>query len=490
MSKPHTILDLNKYVKLSRELAILGEYEKALSKYKTVLNIVTQRNSEVTDLSLKDKWSQVENLIQKEIIMTQKALNIARTFQNSNETNNEEPKNGHNPRWKKLNGMRFLEYLEKEEPEDKKERDPDLWPIPKVKSKNNKNSGFNKDNDKGKEDENDPKSGKSAFYLHYYPEGEGPDGELIEMIEREIMVKNPNVKFEDIGGLEEAKNTLKIEVILPLLMPDFFRGVRHPRKGILLFGPPGTGKTLLAKALATQIKATFFNLSPTTFTSKWKGESKKLVQILFEMARFYAPSIVFINEVDVIGEKRDDGDNEVSLKLMAEMLKQMDRISDKSDQEDLSVEELKKNSVIIMGDTCLPWYLHDALKRRFEKKIYIPLPNSEGRREIFMINMKGIDVQPNIDWDKLVLKTNGLSGADIADVCREASLIKMRQLIYITRGKMRFSLIRDKHTFKFKELNEPLSQSDFDTALMREFGPIDPNYIKRYQQFNDEYANK
>ena len=544
MSKVHTVLDLSDYVKLARELAILGDYERSLSKYKTALNIVTQRKSEVTDLSLKDKWSQVENLIKNEIIMTHEALKIARTFQNSDETrlerarqeemrNNqilmrdyEEPKNEikqqkneYDPRWKRFGGMRPFEVWEKGEPEDKKERDPDVWSPPKVKPKNNQNRGFDREraknynpkaganygnvgkapaggkganskggNDKGKKD--DPKSGKSAFYLHYYPEGEGPDGELIEMVEREVMEKNPNVKFEDIAELEGAKNTLKEAVLLPLLMPDFFRGVRRPWKGVLLYGPPGTGKTLLAKALATQGKTTFFNVSPTTFASKWKGESEKLVRILFEMARFYAPSTVFIDEVDAIGQKRGDGDNEASRKVMAEMLVQMDGVSGKLDQEDLSVEELKKNIVMVMGATNLPWDLDDALRRRFEKRVYIPLPNSVGRREMFRINTKGIDVQPNIDWDKLVIKTDGYSGADIANVCREASLMQMRRILSRTGGKLNFTMIRDNPTFVMKELDAAVTQNDFEEAIKHISKSVSQNDIKKYEQFTEEYSNK
>ena len=132
--------------------------------------------------------------------------------------------------------------------------------------------------------------------MNRYPEdnGNGPDTDLIEMIEREVVEMNPNVNFDDIAELESAKRALTEAVVLPLLMPDFFVGLRRPWKGVLLYGPPGTGKTLLAKALATQGKTTFFNVSPTTFASKWKGESEKLVRILFEMARFYAPSTIFI----------------------------------------------------------------------------------------------------------------------------------------------------------------------------------------------------
>jgi len=541
MSRPHTVLDLNDYVKLARELDILGDYEKALSKYKTALNIVIQRKAEVTDLSLKDKWSQVENLIKNEIVLSHEALKIARTFQNNDETrlerarqeemkNNkilmrdfEQPKNEvkpkqqqqneFDPRWKRFGGMKPFEVWEKGNPEDLKKhnRDPDVWSPPKAKPKdNNKNPGFNREraknfnpqgkgpagkggnikgNDKGNK-EKDPRSGKSPFYLHHYPEGEGPDGELIEMVEREVMEKNPNVKFEDIAELEGAKNTLKEAVLLPLLMPDFFRGIRRPWKGVLLYGPPGTGKTLLAKALATQGKTTFFNVSPTTFASKWKGESEKLVRILFEMARFYAPSTIFIDEVDSIGQKRGEGDNEASRKVMAEMLVQMDGVSGKLDQEDLSIEELKKNIVMVMGATNLPWDLDDALRRRFEKRVYIPLPNSVGRKEMFRINMKGIKVQNDLDVNRLVQLTDGYSGADIANVCREASLMQMRRKLMKTGGRLNFTMIKNNPSCLMNELDAPVTQLDMETAIKNISKSVSQNDIKKYEQFTEEYSNK
>ena len=540
MSKPQTILELNECIKLARELDILGDYEKALSKYQTALNLVIQKKSEVSDSSLKENWSQVEALINNEIKMTQDALKFARTFQNSDETrlerakqeeirnqnlrriNQEQNEIQYDPRWKRFGGMRPFEVWEKDEPEDPKERDPDVWSPPKVKPNQNQNRGFNRErakaydpkkaagygnvgkappgkgqNQKGKDtgknnvkDENDPRKGKSAFYLHYYPEGEGPDGELIEMVEREMMERSPNVKFDDIAELEGAKNTLKEAVLLPLLMPDFFRGVRRPWKGVLLYGPPGTGKTLLAKALATQGKTTFFSVSPTTFASKWKGESEKLVRILFEMARFYAPSTVFIDEVDALGQKRGDSDNEASRKVLAEMLVQMDGISGKLDQEDLSVEELKKNIVMVMGATNLPWDLDEALRRRFEKRVYIPLPNSVGRREMFRINTKDIEVANNIDWDKLVIKTEGYSGADIANVCREASLINSRDVLTGTRGKINFTLIRDNPSIVTKLLQAPVTQSNFEEAIKHITSSVSRSDVKKYEEFTQEYSNK
>jgi katanin p60 ATPase-containing subunit A1 len=120
---------------------------------------------------------------------------------------------------------------------------------------------------------------KSSFLLHCYPDGVGPDSDLIEMLEKEVVDCNPNVRFEDIAELDQAKNVLKEAVLLPLLMPEFFKGIRRPWRGVLLYGPPGTGKTLLAKALATQGKTTFFNVSSSSFASKWRGESEKLIRV-------------------------------------------------------------------------------------------------------------------------------------------------------------------------------------------------------------------
>ena len=131
-----------------------------------------------------------------------------------------------------------------------------------------------------KEGKDNKDNNKSPFLLHHYsPDGVGPDTDLIEMLEKEVIDTNPCVKFEDIADLDVAKKALQEAVLLPLIFPEYFKGIRRPWKGVLLYGPPGTGKTMLAKALATMGKTTFFNVHSSSFASKWRGESEKLVRV-------------------------------------------------------------------------------------------------------------------------------------------------------------------------------------------------------------------
>ena len=264
------------------------------------------------------------------------------------------------------------------------------------------------------------------------------DHGLVEQLEREIVQFDCNVRWDDIAELEEAKRLLFEAVTLPQIMPDYFRGIRRPWRGILLYGPPGTGKTLLAKAVATECDTTFFNVKSSSIASKFRGESERTLRLLFEMARFYGPSTVFFDEIDAIASARGkSSEHEASRRLKSELLVQMDGLSVAADDNDDDDDELlaggaspkkkkKSGAVIVLAATNLPWELDDALRRRLEKRIYIPLPGDTGRIALFKINLASLAIAPDVEtgWAQLTAATRGYSGADITNIARDGALLR------------------------------------------------------------------
>ena len=195
-----------------------------------------------------------------------------------------------------------------------------------------------------------------------------------------------------------------------------------------MFGPPGTGKTMLAKAVASEGGTTFFNISASSLSSKFRGESEKLVRILFEMARFYAPTTIFMDEIDALAGKRGGGnESECSRRVMSELLIQMDGATSTSSAGANSASDEQGKHIMVLAATNRPMDLDDALRRRLEKRVYIPLPEPEGRLQLFKINLKSVKLASDINWDKLVQMTEGYSGADLANVCRDASMMPLRK---------------------------------------------------------------
>jgi katanin p60 ATPase-containing subunit A1 len=269
-------------------------------------------------------------------------------------------------------------------------------------------------------------------------------------------------------------------VVWPTLMPNYFQGIRKPWKGVLMFGPPGTGKTLLAKAVATQCKTTFFNVTATTLTSKYRGESERLVRLLFEMARHYAPSTIFIDEIDSICTKRGgDGEHEASRRVKSELLIQMDGVSTNSIDENGN-----SKMVIVLAATNFPWDLDEALRRRLEKRIYIPLPTRAGRRELFAINLKSLELDPKLNLEELADISEGYSGADITNVCRDASLMPLRKRM---QG-LQLEDVADIKTVE-QEGDRPITREDFAEAFARVQRSVQPTEIEAHEKWIKEFGS-
>ncbi|CAN8318668.1 unnamed protein product [Cochlearia groenlandica] len=248
--------------------------------------------------------------------------------------------------------------------------------------------------------------------------GNGYDDKLVEMINTTIVDRSPSVKWDDVAGLDGAKQALMEMVILPSKRRDLFTGLRRPARGLLLFGPPGNGKTMLAKAVASESQATFFNVSASSLTSKWVGEAEKLVKTLFQVAISRQPSVIFMDEIDSIMSTRSTSENEASRRLKSEFLIQFDGVT--SNPDDL---------VIVIGATNKPQELDDAVLRRLVKRIYVPLPDSNVRKLLFKTKLK---CQPHSlsggDIDKIVRETEGYSGSDLQALCEEAAMMPIREL--------------------------------------------------------------
>ncbi|MHB1868355.1 MAG: CDC48 family AAA ATPase [Nitrososphaerales archaeon] len=267
---------------------------------------------------------------------------------------------------------------------------------------------------------------------------------------REVLVEIPNVRWTDVGGLSLVKRDLQEAVEWPLKYRDVFDYAKtRPPKGILLYGPPGTGKTLLAKAVASESEANFISVKGPELLSKWVGESERGVREIFHKARQAAPCIIFMDELDSLVPTRggSTGDSQVTERVLSQILTELD-----------GLEELR--DVVIIGATNRPDMIDQALLRpgRFDKMMYVGVPDLEARKEIFKIHLNGRPLAKDIGADELAKRTEGYSGADIQAVADTASMLAIREYIDKYKGS-------DVVNAKLKEL--VVTEKQFNEALSK-----------------------
>lgn len=256
------------------------------------------------------------------------------------------------------------------------------------------------------------------------PAAQADSSPMYAQLEELIVREKPDVKWDDVIGMEDAKQAMEEAIVLSIRYPHLFTEERRPPSGILLFGPPGTGKTMLAKACASMTDSTFFSVSSASLVSKYQGESEKLVRELFRMARDCRPSVVFIDEIDALGSKRGDDDTTGVKRLKNELLVQLQKADD-------------EGGIMVLGATNTPFALDPAMRRRFHRRIYIPLPDVRAREAIITAHI-GSDIDTGIttrDIRRFAAQTDGYSAADLAIMVRDALMTPVRHAMRSTHFK-------------------------------------------------------
>ncbi|KAJ8771547.1 hypothetical protein K2173_026724 [Erythroxylum novogranatense] len=292
------------------------------------------------------------------------------------------------------------------------------------------------------------------------------------------------VTFDDIGALENVKDTLKELVMLPLQRPELFcKGqLTKPCKGILLFGPPGTGKTMLAKAVATEAGANFINISMSSITSKWFGEGEKYVKAVFSLASKIAPSVVFVDEVDsMLGRRENPGEHEAMRKMKNEFMVNWDGLRTKDTER-----------VLVLAATNRPFDLDEAVIRRLPRRLMVNLPDAPNRAKILKVILAKEDLSPDVDFDAVAAMTDGYSGSDLKNLCVTAAHRPIKEILEKEKKEHAAALAEGKPTPPLSGSGDirPLNMDDFKYAHERVCASVSSESVNMTEllQWNELYG--
>ena len=313
----------------------------------------------------------------------------------------------------------------------------------------------------GKEEQKKKIEYKYLFNL--YPNEKGPDYELIKIIEEILLVFEGNFSLDNIVGLDNIKNYIQDEIIKSLSNLD--KITNEKIKDVLLYGAPGTGKTFLVKSLSKHKNITFLNFHPANLISQLNKEKEKIIKIIFDIAKFYSPSILFIDEIDILYYNGED-------KVNIELLNQIENISSNNHNNGIK-------NIIIIAATNRPWKLNDKILKKFQKKIYVPLLKEIERKKLFEIFFENSHLDKDINFDEIDKLTEGFTGADIYEIYQDATYEPIRK-----------KLKEDKEFFSkeySKNIELIINNEDIIKAIKNKNKSIRKEELYQFKNFKKEY---
>uniref|UniRef100_A0A672MFX4 Katanin catalytic subunit A1 like 1 n=1 Tax=Sinocyclocheilus grahami TaxID=75366 RepID=A0A672MFX4_SINGR len=424
--------------KKGREYALLGNYDSSMVYYQGVMQQIHKHCQSLRDPALKVKWQQVRQELAEEYEQVKSLVNTLESFKVDKPVDFPNPQPEESPRdpnvWPPPTPAEHRGPVQVKKPitvsKPQRKESPGMQhrgPLgrgqPNIKSErpNTRDGRGNKAKDE--KSKKNVQEGAADVEQRKF-DGTGYDSDLVDALERDIVSRNPNIHWDDIADLEDAKKLLKEAVVLPMWMPDFFKGIRRP----------------------------------------WK-------------ARFYAPATIFIDEIDSICGRRGTSDeHEASRRVKSELLVQMDGVGGAQESDDPS------KMVMVLAATNFPWDIDEALRRRLEKRIYIPLPTAQGRAELLKINLREVEVASDVDLTLIAEKIEGYSGADITNVCRDASMMAMRRRIQGLSPEEIRALSKD-------ELQMPVTMEDFELALKKISKSVSAADLEKYETWMSEFGS-